>query len=1390
MALLPPVQLTAARLLTRNIEGIELEIGALSGGPWGLSLEALRLSGDGVSVELEQARLDFAFWSSLTQLKLDIESASVTEIAVRLARAEVVVPPPEPQSAAGTETAPGSADRSDALLSGRWLRELGARAVWPDWLVVRQATVTGRLDAALANEVEVGGRFDIALTEGSAGAAATVVLSGNAEASREAESLAALRFTGRAGAAIGRAGPIESLEATIAVIGQDDRRGLDGNVAIDLTAMSESFAFTLDTLDGTRLVDFDSENDDAGRLTTSWNLEIPSGVVATFARGRSTADLAASSTGRVVFDPADETTTVRARVDAVGSGWAAFDPRLQDVGTVSLRFEADVDIRGSEVTARTADLSLSSDLRGELLRIEALQPLRFDGTSWWLEPENPEAAVIQARLDAMPLRWLRHFDPSGLLIDGQLDFSFELVRESGRTVRLVAGEPLRASAVRLHNLPGAEAPEFDITLTPRIAFADGVLSADIESLTIAAANGLAVDFQGTARTSRASWPATEFDGELSARIPALQRIVPALDRLRGTAGMNFNFGTFLLSVAGASLAADGTDGREILSADLAGQEPLRIALPVFRPDWDSYEPQTLTLSLDRMPIGWLSPYIPELELRGGEVSGRLSATAVAGEGLSLSATEPLVVTDLLPVYRGREAHQTLRASLRPTLQLGNAASTLRLDEFSVATAQGDEIAGALRVEAAPGGETIAVNLSLDGRFPGLAARTGAQLGGLQLEQQGRLDPDSRRFNIDRLELTVTDTAGSTFLELANLQPFYVDPEPFAVGTDGAATKILRVAVTPLRLEQLLPSIFGLDLEGVLPAGELFGRTEPGGGLVIAAEAPLVFRDVSVRWEDAALLDRVTMSTRYEIAYSVAGVELRSASLSALNPAGETMLDLATEIVAPLMPDAAWSQASIALTTDLAALGGQPVLADLPAFTSGRFSASLMASNTGETSIHLDSSLRDAATTELGALPDAEIGVDATVTDASRIELSIPLALDSAAFGRSDLRLDGSLERTAQGPDRFRAAISGSHFAVADWLRLTQLLGFRDDTVAAPGGTRVVTAGDESPDLRSALGKLRTERHRVPVWTDNLEGSAGLAVDRLSFPSFEVERLAGRLELSPTRAELSGLTASLLGAGLTARGTLDFEAAADAPYSLDFDADIAAIDLGRLFRLLDPTALPTTEGIFDFAATLGGRGRNPIDLAFSTRGEIRLSGTDGVFRGLADIAGTGSTASRVIGTLTFSRELRALARLLEGLGEIPFDQAEIILSRQSGSNLDLQSLSLRSPQVSMQASGSLALAPRRSLLQSPLMLSADIAARGDVAILFDGMDLLEEETDNNEDDYRSLIRPIEILGTPAEPDASAFWALLDEGAENARGSFGLGLRTLNRQLEDGREAEQE
>ena len=125
-------------------------------------------------------------------------------------------------------------------------------------------------------------------------------------------------------------------------------------------------------------------------------------------------------------------------------------------------------------------------------------------------------------------------------------------------------------------------------------------------------------------------------------------------------------------------------------------------------------------------------------------------------------------------------------------------------------------------------------------------------------------------------------------------------------------------------------------------------------------------------------------------------------------------------------------------------------------------------------------------------------------------------------------------------------------------------------------------------------------------------------------------------------------------------------------------------------------------------------------------------------------------------------------------------AQLETERSEPDRIEVSQLFVESPQLLIDASGSLALAPRRPLLLSPLDVSATLAANGDVEILFDGMGLLEDEV--NEAGYRELTRAVRLGGTPTEPDTSAFWELLEEAANNSGGALGAGLRALNRRLE--------
>jgi hypothetical protein len=264
----------------------------------------------------------------------------------------------------------------------------------------------------------------------------------------------------------------------------------------------------------------------------------------------------------------------------------------------------------------------------------------------------------------------------------------------------------------------------------------------------------------------------------------------------------------------------------------------------------------------------------------------------------------------------------------------------------------------------------------------------------------------------------------------------------------------------------------------------------------------------------------------------------------------------------------------------------------------------------------------------------------------------------------------------------------------------------------------------------------------------------------------------------TRAE-----AELLGAALVMTGGLDFEAAEEQPYDLRFETAFTDLDLGALFRAVDPEAPPTLEGVFEVRSEASGRGRNLADLGLGSLGSVRLSGRDGVFRGLAGQFGLARTGAGVLGFLTFSKQLKAISRLLGELEALEFESFELELARETPRRFAISELTVVSPLALIDGGGGVEVEPGVPLAASPIDASFRMATSGDLTVLFDGLGLLGPEED--ERGYRPLTRPVTVGGTVSEPDTSAFYEMLDEASRDSKGVVGVAMRKINKKLQKGR-----
>ena len=1362
VVLLPPVQTALVRSVVGGVDGVNIEIGRVSAGPWGASVDSLRVAAPGIGIEVPRAELDLGFWSSLGRLSLVVESATASGIRFRVGKL-----PERPD----VETEP-------VEFSG-----LASLARLPKRLILHRAELDGTIELVVTNAITVGGPWSMSAVDLGPGRRSEASVEATIEAVRDAEPFAAAKVSAAVSAAVDRTGAITDAVADAGLhAAAGAPRGIEAEVTAKLSETAESYALSVEVFGGHRLLDASAGFDPGERVVdVRWTTAVAPELLAAFSRGRPLPELALTSTGAATLDLAGDRLSIDGEGRLEGRGWAELDPRLREIDELIVDAEVNATKTGDVFDAEELRISLTGSEGRQILRVTGIQPVAIDLAGWRFTPLTWGEPVLRFEADRCPLRWINGFDTAVQIEDGRIDAGLDIIPMDPRHTVIATQRPIEFTDLRIRARDSrAQTRSLNLTIEPRISADEGVLDASIERARLVSDAGLDLRFVGRAVTSPDEWPVIGLDGDLSVVVPGLRRLVQGIDRIAGQARFELDLGELELGTDHVSLDIIDPTGRSMIAVRFDNDEPLRMSLPEMTPDWETSTPQRLYVIVDGFPIAWVSPFIPELDIARGALYGELNAVTGGGLGLTLEPAEPFEIRDLQPVYRGWVFGAGSTASVEPRLRLDNRTVRFELESFSVRTPNHGRLDGEVEMmvdRAIP--ERIEASVFVEGEFPSVAERIG-RLGALSWRQRAVIDAASRTLEVSDLDVGLTDAAGTRFLELKTLRPFNVTADPLGFAVDGGSPDILVATITPLKLEQLFPRLFGFNLEGVLPQGGFVGRVEDG-GLLLASEQPLVFRDVTVSWENARLLDRVTIGLEHEIYYSTDGLQARSVEFTTLGPRGTPIGDATLRAIMPLTDRQTISSLHFETLANLEPLTRQPIFTGLPAFLEGTVGGAIDL-DVGESSTFRGSlALRGARVEDGGDLPDLEAAIEMLTTAGERLEVVAPIRINSAENGVSDLRFDGEIEKTENGA-RFDAELVGERIAVADVKALLHLIALEaeEQPTADPEAPRA-DAGERWST--TAIAQLRERRDTSPVWGERVTGRARLDIGRLQLPSYAVRNIRGAVEVDPTRFALTTAEAELLGAELTMTGGLEFDAAAERPYELGFETSFTDLDLGAFFRAVDPEAPPTLEGVFEVRSEVSGRGSNLADLGLGSLGNVRLSGRDGVFRGLAGQFGLARSGAGVVGFLTFSKQLKAVSRLLGELEELEFETFSLELARETPRRFAISKLTVISPLAVIDGSGGVEVEPGEPLATSALDASFDMATRGDLTILLDGLGLLGDSED--EQGYRPLTRPVTVDGTVSEPDTSAFYEMLDEASRDSKGIVGVAMRRVNKKLQSGR-----
>jgi hypothetical protein len=758
----------------------------------------------------------------------------------------------------------------------------------------------------------------------------------------------------------------------------------------------------------------------------------------------------------------------------------------------------------------------------------------------------------------------------------------------------------------------------------------------------------------------------------------------------------------------------------------------------------------LRADLQGLPVDWVRPFVHPADLSGGKLTGKVEV-ARSGEPGGLLVRGQGTLAELNIVQEGRAL--LTKASLTSRVEAVVAGKAIKVPavQLAVHTAAGDrlDLEGHAEVtaEATPvvrfTGQVAATSArSLERWFPGGPVA-------LQAGLDGTLRGDTVEIRAGRAALT--QGTGKPLLDVDLRQPFTFNLVTQTLTSQDPAQPVARVVLGRLPLAPLPLTQPGAVLGGYVEEGQLEVRA-PTGRILVQATQPLRLADVSLTQNRQPALRGLTVRAQPVLEY--AGEDnLKLQSGEVVVQAGKaSLLTLTLEATRAPGQDLL---AVLGFNLEVPVLATQPIFARAEAVAAGRASGEVRASLGEQSQLEARLTLNGLVPAD-GArtLPVANIGFRAHMQPTGAVSARVPVLLDNAG-NRSDLEFALQLTPLGRG-----YSIDGS--LTGHQVELEDLLGVM--------GVFMAQAAPESDDRPAPAATVAP--HTASAWS-RFSGRLSLDVKSVTRgKNWAMSGLTGAVAIEPSLVTLQKLQASFSETShLAAKMELRFTGGA-MPYRLSGDYSLNEFDTGRFFRAIEPEKAPTVEGLFTVNGKFAGSGETPARAVERVHGEVQLTSRQGVFRGLQRTTNKLSMTTKavelgatVLGSIFGSEKATKTAekvagqayfvdQLAQALGEFNYDLLSVRLTRDDLLNMSLQDISLVSPEIRLNGRGSVSYVVGRPLLEQPLNLSLQIAARGKVEQLLGRLRLLDSTKD--ELGYMRAREPIILGGTLAKPDPSAFF----------------------------------
>lgn len=759
----------------------------------------------------------------------------------------------------------------------------------------------------------------------------------------------------------------------------------------------------------------------------------------------------------------------------------------------------------------------------------------------------------------------------------------------------------------------------------------------------------------------------------------------------------------------------------------------------------------LRVDLLGLPLDWARPFISQADVSGGKVTGQVDLARASAGATAVAVRGQLRLDELNVVQQGRPLVTKAAVTARLDATLAGGAVTAPVLELAVRTPAGDslDLAGRFSAQAGAG-----ASRSLAGRFNASTAKLLERwLPGGPVSAQGDLDVTLRgdAVEVQPGRIEVRQGPGRPLLVGTIAQPFAFNLTTHTMAPRDPAQPVARLALGRLPLSALPVTQPDAVLGGYLQEGD-FELGVPAGRITLRSLAPVRLHDVSLTQNRQVALTGLAIEARPFLEYAGPG-NLRLQSGDVGIRAGQSPL-MTLKLDATQTPGQD-TQAVMAFTLEVPALATQPLFAGAQAVTAGRASGEVRASVGAHSQLEARMTLNGLAAPEAQrALPVANVGFRGRIQDNGAVAIQVPLLLDNAGR-RSDLNFALDLTPLGRG-----YSVDGR--LTGQQVELEDLLGVL--------GIFMVSAAPDSGDKPAPPPSVRPDT--VAAWS-RFSGRLALDVKAVTRgKEWAMTGLTGAVAIEPSLITLQKLEAAFSETSrLAAKMELRFTGGA-MPYRLAGDYTLNEFDAGRLFRAIEPAKPPTVEGLFNVVARFSGNGETPARALERVQGEFHLTSRQGVFRGLQRTTNKLSMSSKavelgatVLGSILGSEKAARTAekvagqayfvdQLAQSIGEFNYDLLSVRLTRDELLNMNLEDISLVSPEIRLNGRGTVSYVVGQPLLEQPLSASLNFAARGKVEQLFGKLRLLD--TTKDELGYTRTRDAVTVGGTLAKPDPTPFF----------------------------------